>query len=152
MMTILDLSFLEVFFGLVGIAAGGFLRGFLGFGAALLIVPVLSLVMAPVEAIAILVLIELPNIVYLIPRSMRECELKTVAPMMCGLIIAVPLGTTLLVFVDPVKMKFVISIVSEEYPTWLATKKLTGISLVVTTDITPLLALTSLISIFFILA
>ena len=35
MMTILDLSFLEVFFGLVGIAAGGFLRGFLGFGAAL---------------------------------------------------------------------------------------------------------------------
>ena len=111
MMTILALSFLEVFFGLVGIAAGGFLRGFLGFGAALLIVPVLSLVMAPVEAIAILVLIELPNIVYLIPRSMRECELKTVAPMMCGLIIAVPLGTTLLVFVDPVKMKFVISIV-----------------------------------------
>ena len=48
-----------------------------------MIVPVLSLVMAPVEAIAILVLIELPNIVYLIPRSMRECELKTVAPMMC---------------------------------------------------------------------
>ena len=41
MMTMLDLSFLEVFFGLVGIAAGGFLRGFLGFGAALLIVPVL---------------------------------------------------------------------------------------------------------------
>ena len=109
MMTILDLSFLEVFFGLVGIAAGGFLRGFLGFGAALLIVPVLSLVMAPVEAIAILVLIELPNIVYLIPRSMRECEFKTLAPMMCGLIIAVPLGTTLLVLVDPVKMKFVIS-------------------------------------------
>ena len=88
MMTILDLSFLQVFFGLVGIAAGGFLRGFLGFGAALLIVPVLSLVMAPVEAIAILVLIELPNIVYLIPRSVRECEFRTVAPMMCGLIIS----------------------------------------------------------------
>lgn len=111
MITLLDLSFLEVFFCLLGIATGGFLRGFLGFGAALLIVPVLSLVMTPVEAIAILVLIELPNIIYLIPRSMRECEFETVAPMMCGLIVSVPLGTTLLVFVDPVKMKFVISIV-----------------------------------------
>ena len=96
MTTILDLSFLEVFFCLVGIATGGFLRGFLGFGGALLIVLVLSLVMTPLEAIAILVLIELPNIIYLVPRSIRECEFKTLAPMMFGLIIAVPLGTTLL--------------------------------------------------------
>ena len=110
-MTILELSLPEVFIGLVGIAAGGFLRGFLGFGAALLIVPVLSLVMTPLEAIAILVLIELPNIIYLVPRSIRECEFKTIAPMMFGLIIAVPLGTTLLVLVDPAKMKFVISVV-----------------------------------------
>ena len=78
MITILELSLLEVFFGLVGIAAGGFLRGFLGFGAALLIVPVLSLVMAPVEAIAILVLIELPNIVYLIPVSYTHLTLPTI--------------------------------------------------------------------------
>ena len=82
-----------------------------GFGAALLIVPVLSLIITPVEAIAILVLIELPNIVYLTPRSVREFDLRTVSPMLLGLVISVPLGTTALVLVDPIKMKFVISIV-----------------------------------------
>ena len=77
-MELLGLSLLETSVCLLGVAAGGFLRGFLGFGAALLIVPVLSLLVTPLEAIAILVLIELPNIVYLTPRSLKEFSLKTV--------------------------------------------------------------------------
>ena len=110
-MELLGLSIFELSVCLLGVAAGGFLRGFLGFGAALLIVPVLSLLVTPLEAIAILVLIELPNIVYLTPRSLNEFRLKTVKPMLLGLLISVPLGTTVLVLMDPVKMKFLISLV-----------------------------------------
>ena len=110
-MELLGLSLLETLVCLWGVAAGGFLRGFLGFGAALLIVPVLSLLVTPLEAIAILVLIELPNIVYLTPRSLNEFSLKTVKPMLLGLLISVPLGTTVLVLMDPVKMKFLIFLI-----------------------------------------
>ena len=51
------LEVLEIIFCIFVIAVGGFLRGFLGFGAALVIVPSLSLVLSPVEAIGILVII-----------------------------------------------------------------------------------------------
>ena len=40
--------------------------GFLGFGAALVIVPILSIALPPVVAIAVLVIIEIPNVVYLV--------------------------------------------------------------------------------------
>lgn len=111
LMDLLDLTLAQGIYCLVGVAAGGFLRGFLGFGAALLIVPVLSLVLTPIEAIAILVLIEIPNVVYLTPPSLREFDFKTVLPMIFGLFVAVPIGTTALIMIDPIIMKFVISAV-----------------------------------------
>ena len=42
--------------------------GILGFGAALVIVPILSIPLPPVVAIAILVIIEIPNAVYLVSQ------------------------------------------------------------------------------------
>ena len=95
---------------LLSIVAGGFMRGFLGFGAALVIVPTLSFTLPPVVAIAILVTIEIPTILYLVPTSIRDCNLKTVIPMLIGIIVAVPLGTAVLVEVNPAKMKLVISL------------------------------------------
>ena len=51
---LLGLEILEIIFCILVIAVGGFLRGFLGFGAALIIVPSLSIVLPPVFAIGIL--------------------------------------------------------------------------------------------------
>ena len=48
------LEILEIIFCIFVIGVGGFLRGFLGFGAALVIVPSLSIVLPPVFAIGIL--------------------------------------------------------------------------------------------------
>ena len=63
-------------FAIVGtvltIALGGFLRGFLGFGAALLIVPVLSAIMMPEKALVVVFLIELPTIMYLMPGALKQ--------------------------------------------------------------------------------
>ena len=56
------LEILEIIFCIFVIGVGGFLRGFLGFGAALVIVPSLSIVLPPVFAIGILVIIEIPTI------------------------------------------------------------------------------------------
>ena len=60
------LEILEIIFCIFVIGVGGFLRGFLGFGAALVIVPSLSIVLPPVFAIGILVIIEIPTIMYLV--------------------------------------------------------------------------------------
>ena len=53
-MDFLGLSHESLLLCFLSIAVGGFLRGFLGFGAALVIVPTLSFALPPVVAIAIL--------------------------------------------------------------------------------------------------
>ena len=108
---LLGLEILEIIFCILVIAVGGFLRGFLGFGAALIIVPSLSIVLPPVFAIGILVIIEIPTIMYLVPANIRDSNLKTLIPMLCGLVIAVPIGTLILVETEPTIMKLIISVV-----------------------------------------
>lgn len=106
----LGLEIWEILVGLAGVIFGGFLRGFLGFGAALLIVPVLSLILTPVQAIAILLLIELPNVVYLTPSALREFDLKSISVMVVGMVLAVPIGSYALVSVDSGLMKLVVAL------------------------------------------
>ncbi len=95
----------------LAIAFGGFLRGFLGFGAALVIVPSLSMVLPPVTAVGILVMIELPNILYLVPSSIRDANQKVLKPMLIGLVISLPIGTILLVSTEPKIMRLVIAFI-----------------------------------------
>ena len=81
------------------------------FGAALVIVPSLSIVLPPVFAIGILVIIEIPTIMYLVPANIRDANLKKLVPMLCGLVIGVPIGTLILVETEPTIMKLIISFV-----------------------------------------
>ena len=106
-----DLEIWQILFGLIGIIVGGFLRGFLGFGAALLIVPVLSMILNPIEAIAILLLIELPNVIYLMPSALREFDSKSIASMVLGMSFAIPLGAYALISFDSGLMKLVIAVI-----------------------------------------
>jgi uncharacterized membrane protein YfcA len=98
---------------LVVVAAlvGGLIRGFAGFGSALLIVPALTLTFSAREAIAIELILELPVILALLPAAVRDAERRTVGPMILCLLLAVPIGALALVFVDDATMKIAISIV-----------------------------------------
>jgi uncharacterized membrane protein YfcA len=92
------------------IALGGFLRGFLGFGAALLIVPVLSAILTPEEALVIVFLIELPTVIYLMPGAYKQGDPKTVAPIILAMFFTIPVGVYFLVSTDPAIIKVVISL------------------------------------------
>ena len=97
---------------MVAIAAvlvGGFLRGFVGFGAALVIVPVLSLAYSPLVAIPALTVIGIPTLVQLLPDAVRHSERQIVVPMSAAILLSAPLGTWVLVSVAPALMKIVIS-------------------------------------------
>ena len=61
---VLDASLIAI---ISAVIIGGFLRGFVGFGAALVIVPVLTLTMGPHLAVAVASIVGLPAIVQLLP-------------------------------------------------------------------------------------
>lgn len=93
------------------VAVGGFLRGFTGFGAALMIVPVMSLLFTPREGVPMHAIMELPAIIQLLPTAVRHAHRPTVLPMLVVLVTGLPLGVWLLVSIDPEIMRIVISIV-----------------------------------------
>jgi len=88
----------------------GCIRGFAGFGSALLAVPVLAVLYGPAQAVVIEVLIEIPVSLGLLPMALREAERKTVVPMLCMFVLFVPLGTLLLAVLNPDHVKIFISL------------------------------------------
>lgn len=88
---------------------GGFLRGFVGFGAALVSVPVISLVVGPRLAVAVITIMGLPSVIQLLPDALRHSERSIILPMALAIFVATPIGTWILVSVDPAVMKMVIS-------------------------------------------
>lgn len=89
---------------------GGFMRGFVGFGAALVIVPVVSLVYGPRVAVASLTVMGIPTLFQLLPDAIRLSEKPLVLPMATAILLFAPLGTWLLVIANPALMKIVISV------------------------------------------
>ena len=94
----------------VTVALAGFLRGYIGFGAALISVPVISLVLGPHLAIPIVTIMGLPSVLQLLPAAVRNCELPIVTPISLAIFVGAPVGTWVLVVIDPDLMKIVISL------------------------------------------
>jgi len=89
---------------------GGVMRGFTGFGAALVIIPVVALVTVPRDAVVYHALIEIPTALQLLPDGVRHARRSTILPMMLGLILAVPFGMLLLVTLPPDVMRVAMSV------------------------------------------
>lgn len=98
---------LIILFAIVFVA--GIIRGFLGFGSALLTVPALTVLYGPEQAVVIGVLIEIPTSLGLLSVAIRESEPRTVGSMLFTFVVFVPVGAMLLKVVDPELMKIVIS-------------------------------------------
>ncbi len=94
----------------VAVAFAGFLRGFIGFGAALVSIPVISLVFGPQLALPIVTIMGIPSILQLLPDAIRRSEFPIVMPISLAVFIGTPIGTWVLVSVDPDVMKVVISL------------------------------------------
>lgn len=88
----------------------GFLRGFVGFGAALITVPALSLIFSPAIAVPIAFLSGLPSVLQLLPTAIRHAERPFVWPVAVAAFLAAPFGTWLLVIAEPGLLKIVIAV------------------------------------------
>jgi uncharacterized membrane protein YfcA len=97
----------------LAICAIGFIagtaRGFSGFGAALIFMPLASSLAAPRLVAALLLVIDFVAAAPLVPNAWRHADRKATAIMVLGALIGVPVGTWLLTRLDPVTTRWIIS-------------------------------------------
>ncbi len=91
------------------VVLGGFLRGFVGFGGALVSVPVLSLAFGPHMALAVSSVMSLPSTFQLLPDAIRHAERPVVVPMGIAVLLTAPIGMWIHMSVSQGLMKIVIS-------------------------------------------
>lgn len=85
----------------LAVLVAGIVRGFSGFGSAMIIMPVASSVLSPVEAVIFLAAAEvlgpLPNL----PGALRDGSRRDVGLLLAGALLALPFGLWYLSYVDP---------------------------------------------------
>ena len=83
----------------------GTVRGFAGFGAGMIMIPFVSALYGPkIGASSILIADGILTLPYLL-KSFRHYEPRTVAPVAFGSAIGIPIGTYLLMTVDPTPIR-----------------------------------------------
>ena len=95
---------------LVVAALSGLVRGFSGFGSALIYIPLVSAIYEPRIAAATLLLVDL---VTALPFSVREfprCNWREVAPVTIVAALLAPVGSLALIFADPIVLRWGISV------------------------------------------
>jgi uncharacterized membrane protein YfcA len=111
-MPVLDLGGYSVatlwFVAAVALTAG-LARGFSGFGAALIFIPLVSTALDPMTAAALLLIIDIVMGAPLFPRAWPIADKREVGTMLIGTLVGVPLGTYVLTRSDPVSIRWMIA-------------------------------------------
>jgi uncharacterized membrane protein YfcA len=94
---------------LVVAALSGFVRGFSGFGSALIYIPLIAAIYEPRIAAPTLLLIDLAGSTPFTIRELPRCNWREVAPVTTAAALAVPLGTMALVLIDPIVLRWAIA-------------------------------------------
>lgn len=97
---------------LLVISAAGMVRGFAGFGTALIFVPVANIFLEPKQVIAVIVLTGIASNAVILPRAWREGDRGEVGWLLLAAVLAVPLGLTLLENVDKTTLRWVVTCVA----------------------------------------
>lgn len=92
------------------VLAGGFVRGYTGFGSGLVMTPLFALLWGPVDAVATTSGLGLLATVQLTASSVPLANWRDVMPMLAAAILLVPFGAALLVSLDPELVKKIIAV------------------------------------------
>lgn len=95
---------------LAGIALlAGLVRGFAGFGAAMVFVPLAALVLAPVDVIVVLLMVDVVASLVLTRAALPQARLRPVAGLFVGAVPALPLGVLALDVVEPTAFRWAVA-------------------------------------------
>ena len=87
----------------------GLARGFSGFGAALIFVPLASTAIGPTTAAALLLIVDIVMASPLLPRAWGIADRRNVGTMLIGTLVGVPAGTLVLTQADPIAIRWMIA-------------------------------------------
>src|SRR5260370_29845932 len=90
-------------------AIAGMVRGFAGFGAAMLMTPVFSALYGPAIGIALCLLLEIAVALPLLPRAVKYVDWHRIGVMVLAAFVGAPLGNLVLTQVAPEPMRWTIS-------------------------------------------
>lgn len=103
----------EGFWLLVAAAAvAGLVRGFSGFGTAMVYLPVAGQILSPFEALTTLLIMDLVGPLPNIPRAIRTGHPRDILRLSAGTLIALPLGVLVLGLIAPEVFRYGVSLVS----------------------------------------
>lgn len=105
-----DITLLEGTAVVAAAFVAGVMRGFSGFGSALIIVPITAAVFGPRLAVPAVVAIHLITSLQLMPQAMRDVDWGRVAPLSIAGSLAVPVGAWVLVTQDSEMIRKAISV------------------------------------------
>ena len=99
----------DIYSAMAAALAAGLLRGFAGFGSAMLMAPLFAILFGSAEMIATIVTMEIAISFHLFPAARRHCDWAAVAPMTIAACLAMPLGLWLLVNLDKAMLTKLVS-------------------------------------------
>jgi len=88
----------------------GLVRGFSGFGAAMIFLPLAGVVVPPAVAVPLLFAADNLATLHITVPAFRRCTWSEILPLAAGATLTIPLGVLLLVSVDPETMRWAISL------------------------------------------
>jgi uncharacterized protein len=90
-------------------AIAGMVRGFAGFGAAMMMTPVFSALYGPGAGVSLCLLLEIAVALPLLPRAVQYVDWRRIGLLMVAAVIGAPLGNLVLTQVSPEPMRWAIS-------------------------------------------
>src|SRR5699024_9294868 len=88
----------------------GLVRGFSGFGSAMVLVPVASALTSPQTAVVLLLFTDTLLTLPMVVPAARRCNWREVLPLAAGALCTVPLGVHLLLILDQTLLRWIISL------------------------------------------
>ena len=82
-------------------AIAGLMRGYAGFGTAIILAPIYSVLWGPLAGVPVMLLMELIVSLQLMPRAFREADHRVILPIGGAAALATPLGAYVLLAADP---------------------------------------------------
>lgn len=82
-------------------AAAGLMRGFAGFGSAMVLSPILAIFYGPAQAVLMIAAMEIVVSVQLVPRALADVQWRFLMPLVAAALVGMPLGAWVLATADP---------------------------------------------------
>jgi len=96
-----ELGAWQTWAAILATAIAGLMRGYAGFGTAIILAPIYSVLWGPLAGVPVMLLMELVVSLQLMPRAMREADHRVILPIGAAAAVATPLGAYVLLAADP---------------------------------------------------